>query len=106
MLGIIRCTSQNKLLIFFGKIYHGCAALLDLKNPLKVLGRLKKPLFSPKASWEKSGVTDNVVFPTGVVRDKRLYIYYGAGDKLIAAKSVDLAELLTELKKNPQNYEH
>ncbi|MDP1884628.1 MAG: pesticidal protein Cry7Aa [Candidatus Moranbacteria bacterium] len=84
----------------YGKIYHASAALLDLKNPLKVLGRLKEPLFSPKASWEKSGVTNNVVFPTGaVVKDGRIYIYYGAGDKLIAAKSVDLMELLIELKK-------
>ena len=85
-----------------GKIYHAAAALLDLENPLKVLGRLKKPLFSPQAVWEKSGVTDNVVFPTGaVVRDKRLHIYYGAADKLIAAKSIDIAELLTALKKSP-----
>ncbi len=85
----------------YGKIYHASAALLDLKNPLKVLGRLQEPLFSPKAPWEKSGITDNVVFPTGAVaRDKRLYIYYGAADKLIAARSVDLAELLTELEKN------
>ena len=85
-----------------GKIYHAIAALLDLKNPLKVLGRLTEPLFSPKASWEKSGVTNNVVFPTGaVVRDKRLHIYYGAADKLIAAKSINLTELLTELKKSP-----
>ncbi len=82
-----------------GKIYHASAALLDLKNPLKVLGRLKEPLFSPTTSWEKIGVVNNVVFPTGaVVRDKRLYIYYGAADKLIAAKSVNLPELLTELK--------
>ncbi|MDO8555325.1 MAG: pesticidal protein Cry7Aa [bacterium] len=87
--------------MFLRKRYHASVALLDLKNPLKVLGRLKEPLFSPKASWEKSGVTNNVAFPTGaIVRDKRLYIYYGAADKLIAAKSVDLAELLTELKKN------
>jgi len=86
----------------FGKTYHACAALLDLKNPLKVLGRLTKPLFSPIAPWEKSGITDNVVFPTGaVVRDKRLYIYYGAVDKLIAAKSINLTELLIELKKSP-----
>ncbi len=85
-----------------GNIYHATAALLDLKNPLKVLGRLRQPLFSPKEPEEKSGVTNNVVFPTGaVVRDKRLHIYYGAADKLIAAKSVDLAELLVELKKNP-----
>ena len=84
-----------------GKIYHAAAALLDLKNPLKVLGRLKEPLFSPKAPWEKKGVTNNVVFPTGaVVRGKRLYIYYGAADKLIAAKSLVLSELLNELKVN------
>ncbi len=84
-----------------GKIYHASAALLDLTNPLKILGRLKEPLFSPTALWEKRGVVNNVVFPTGaVVRDKRLYIYYGAADKLIAAKSVDLPELLTELKKS------
>ncbi len=86
-----------------GEIYHATAALLDRKNPLKVLGRLSEPLFSPKVSWEKSGVVDNVVFPTGaVVRGKRLYIYYGAADMVIAAKSVDLSELLIELKKNPQ----
>ncbi|HBH46482.1 MAG: hypothetical protein A2445_03990 [Candidatus Jacksonbacteria bacterium RIFOXYC2_FULL_44_29] len=85
-----------------GKIYHATAALLDLKNPLKVLGRLTEPLFSPEADWEKKGVVNNVVFPTGaVVQDKRLYIYYGAADKLIAAKSVDLDELLAELKKAP-----
>lgn len=84
-----------------GKIYHAAAALLDLNNPLKVLGRLKEPLFSPKASWEKIGVVGNVVFPTGaVVRDKRLYIYYGAADKTIGAKSLFLSELLDELKVN------
>jgi len=83
-----------------GKIYRAGAALLDLKNPLKVLGRLKEPLFSPERSWEKSGVVNNVVFPTGaVLKNKRLYIYYGAADKLIAAKSVNLTELLIELKK-------
>ncbi|MFH0942866.1 MAG: pesticidal protein Cry7Aa [Candidatus Beckwithbacteria bacterium] len=85
-----------------GKIYHACAALLDIKNPLKVLGRLKEPLFSPKTDGEKNGITNNVVFPTGaVVRNNRLYIYYGAADRLIAAKSINLKELLSELKKNP-----
>lgn len=85
-----------------GKIYHAAAALLDRKNPLKVLGRLTEPLFSPKTSWEKMGVTDNVVFPTGaIIKDKRLHIYYGAADKLIAAQSVNLSELLTELKNSP-----
>lgn len=83
-----------------GKIYHAAATLLDLKNPLKVLGRLKEPLFSPQAPWEKKGITNNVVFPTGaVVRDGKLYIYYGAADTVIAAKSMDLDELLHTIKK-------
>ncbi len=99
-------TAEGWLLIYhavedtpLGKIYHATAALLDLKNPLKVLGRLKEPLFSPQTPWEKIGQVNNVVFPTGaIVRDKRLYIYYGAADQLIAAKSVNLADLLAQLK--------
>ena len=84
----------------FGKIYHASAALLDLNDPTKVIGRLRMPLFSPKEEWEKKGDVNNVVFPTGcVVRDGRLFIYYGAGDKLIAAKSIELKSLLSELKK-------
>ncbi|MFA5357260.1 MAG: pesticidal protein Cry7Aa, partial [Candidatus Omnitrophota bacterium] len=72
---------------------------LDLDDPAKVIGRLKRPLFSPTEDWEKQGDVNNVVFPTGtVLKDGRLYIYYGAADKLIAAKSVDMNELLRELK--------
>ena len=82
-----------------GKIYHAAAALLDLLNPLKVIGRLKEPLFSPKTSWEKHGVVNNVVFPTGaVVSGGRLYIYYGAADTCIGAKSMELDALLKALK--------
>ena len=83
-----------------GRVYHAAAALLDIDNPAKVIGRMKRPLFSPTEKWEKSGDVDNVVFPTGTVqKGDRLYIYYGAADKLIAAKSVDINELLAELKK-------
>lgn len=84
-----------------GKIYYASAALLDINNPLKVLGRLKEPMFSPVASWEKFGVVNNVVFPTGaIVEGNKLIIYYGAADSLIAAKSLSLNELLFELKRN------
>ncbi len=80
--------------------YHSNAALLDIDDPLTLVKRLKRPLFSPAEDWEKTGNVDNVVFPTGAVIDKnRLYIYYGAADKLIALKSVNLKELLEELKR-------
>ena len=84
-----------------GKIYHAAAALLDLANPAKVLGRLKEPLFSPRISWEKRGIVNNVVFPTGaIVKNDRLYIYYGAADTCIGAKSIELDSLLAEIKKS------
>ncbi len=101
-------TSKGWLLIYHavedtedGRIYRASAALLDKKNPLKLIGRLKEPLFSPEEKWEKEGNVSNVVFPTGTaIFGKRLYIYYGAADKRIAAASVNLNELLAELLKN------
>ena len=84
-----------------GRIYHAAAALFDLDDPTKVIARMKKPLFSPIQQWEKNGDVNNVVFPTGTaIKDGRLYIYYGAADKRIAAKSVDMQALLKELKSN------
>ncbi len=83
-----------------GRIYRASAVLLDKKNPLKLIGRLKEPLFSPEEKWEKKGNVSNVVFPTGTaVFGKKLYIYYGAADARIAAASVNLHELLGELTK-------
>lgn len=84
-----------------GRIYHAGAALLDLKNPQKVIARLPYPLISPENEFEEDGFVDNVVFPTGTAVFKdRLYIYYGAADTYIAAASVKLNDLLKELLKN------
>jgi len=74
--------------------------LLDKKDPRKVLGHLHEPLFSPEEEWERGGVVDNVVFPTGTALfGKKLYIYYGAADKYIAAASVNIDHLLKSLTK-------
>jgi predicted GH43/DUF377 family glycosyl hydrolase len=53
-------------------------------------------------AWEKEGVVNNVVFPTGTgVYGDELYIYYGAADTRIAAVSLSLSELVQELINNP-----
>jgi len=84
-----------------GKTYHAAAALLDKNNPLKVIGHLKKPLFSPTEEWECRGVANNVVFPTGsAIFGKRIYVYYGAADKRIAAASVSLDGLVEKMLSN------
>ena len=81
-----------------GKVYHASVALLDKNDPQKVIGRLKKPLLSPNEDFEKVGDVGNVIFPTGTaIFGERLYIYYGAADKRIAAVSVNLNSLLKEL---------
>jgi len=98
-------TEKGWLMIFHavedsnkGKIYHASAALLDRKDPQKVIGHLKRPLFSPTEDYEKLGDVNNVVFPSSTaIFDGRLYIYYGAADKRIAVASVNLNELLQEL---------
>jgi predicted GH43/DUF377 family glycosyl hydrolase len=82
-----------------GKVYHMGAALLDKKNPLKVLGHLKDPLLSPETKFECFGDVNNVIFPSGaLVFDEKLYVYYGAADKRIAVASMSLGELLEELQ--------
>jgi predicted GH43/DUF377 family glycosyl hydrolase len=101
-------TADGWLLIYHGVhdtvkgyVYSACAALLDLKNPQKEIARLPYPLFFPQEKWELKGEVNNVCFPSGaVVEDPTLYIYYGAADEQIAVASMDINELLAELKLN------
>lgn len=87
-----------------GRIYYAGAALLDLKDPKKVIGRLPDPLFSPKEKFETEGHVHNVVFPTGTsIFNNKLYIYYGTSDSYIAVASVGLNDLLKELLKHKDN---
>lgn len=83
-----------------GRIYHAGAAILDLKDPTKVIARLPEPLFSPDEEWEHQGHVHNVVFPTGTsFFGDRLYIYYGAADSYIAVASVNFNSLMKEILK-------
>lgn len=80
------------------KTYSASAALLDINNPTKVLGRLNHPLFTPTENWEKQGDVNNVVFPTSaILNGNKIDIYYGAADSVIAVKTVDLDSLMNEL---------
>ena len=100
-------TSEGWLIIYHGVedapkgyIYHTCAALIDLNDPTKEIGRLKFPLFSPELDWEKQGLVNNVVFPSAsLLKGDSLFIYYGAADKYIGVASVSLKELVQEIKK-------
>jgi predicted GH43/DUF377 family glycosyl hydrolase len=84
-----------------GYVYSACAALLDLKNPMKEIARLPYPLFKPELIWELKGEVNNVCFPSGTALfDDTLYIYYGAADERIGTASMSISELLHELMLN------
>jgi len=73
------------------------AALLDLHDPTKVIGRLKEPLISPEG-LEREGYVPNVVYSCGsLLHGKKLVLPYAMSDKFTAIASIDLEELLAAL---------
>ena len=82
------------------------ALLLDLKNPLKIVGRTKDAFLTPDDDYELYGNVPNIVFPSGaVVVGDKLYIYYGAADTTVALATVKLDDLLAEILSSPEDRE-
>jgi predicted GH43/DUF377 family glycosyl hydrolase len=75
------------------------AFLLDLDDPSRVIGRLKEPLLTP-AQNEREGYVPNVVYSCGaVIHGKNLIIPYAMSDYASSFATVDVSELLEELKR-------
>jgi len=84
--------------------YSVCAALLDLDDPRKVLCRTRRPIYIPSAPYELHGNdrypvdVPAVVFPVGaLVREGKLILYAGAGDKYVILLSCGLDMLINYL---------
>ncbi len=74
------------------------AVLLDLKNPLKVIGRTEMPLLTPEEYYERIGHVPNIVFPSGaMVKGDQLYLYYGAADTTVGLVYIKLSTLLEQM---------
>jgi predicted GH43/DUF377 family glycosyl hydrolase len=77
------------------------AALLDLDDPTKVLGRLRTPLLSPNGN-ERSGYVPNVVYSCGgLVHDKLLVIPYAMSDYATTFATVPLQDVLDAMVEHP-----
>ena len=73
------------------------AALLDLNDPSKILGRLKEPLIVPDGN-EREGYVPNVVYSCGsLIHNDMLVLPYAMSDKATAVVSIRLDELLEKL---------
>jgi predicted GH43/DUF377 family glycosyl hydrolase len=82
--------SMPKFRYSAGMIVH------DVKRPHEIVYRSPVPLLTPESEWERSGVVDNVVFPTAIDERSdlgpRIYdVYYGMADYSIGAARLTLA---------------
>lgn len=103
-------TKKGWLIIYHGvknkknkSVYNAGAALLNLKQPEKVIARSKKnkPLLIPKNKYEKQGFINNVIFPTGAVPTldgKSLLIYSGGADKFVSVKKISFKDIFKNMK--------
>ncbi|MFZ1019439.1 MAG: hypothetical protein WAN61_00400 [Minisyncoccia bacterium] len=101
-------TSHGWLLVYshiqnyFGggdRIFGIEAVLLDLKNPLKIIGRTQGPILVPREPYELLGHVPDIVFPSGAILEKEtLYIYYGAADTTTCMAHVNVVDLISTMR--------
>ncbi len=98
-------TDSGWLLFYHGvsktsKHYRVGAVLLDLNNPKKVIARMNAPLLEPRMFYEEEGEVKNVVFPcNAVLRDNKIFLYYGGADSVIGVASVNFKKLMKAILK-------
>jgi predicted GH43/DUF377 family glycosyl hydrolase len=73
------------------------ALLLDLNDPIRVIGHLDEPLLSPDAD-EREGYVPNVVYSCGsMIHGEHLILPYGFADVGAGVATIPLADLLERL---------
>jgi predicted GH43/DUF377 family glycosyl hydrolase len=73
------------------------AVLLDLEDPLKVIGRLNEPILQSDAN-QTNGYVPNVVYTCGaLVHGGRLVLPYGLNDTATTIATIELGSLLAAL---------
>jgi predicted GH43/DUF377 family glycosyl hydrolase len=94
-------TPEGWLLLTHGvgpmRTYCIGAMLLDLDDPLKVIGCLKEPLIMPTEE-DRDGYVPNVVYTCGsMIHNQHLYIPYATSDSITRFAFVPLEPLLDRL---------
>ncbi len=95
-------TAEGWLLLTHGvgpmRTYGIGAVLLDLDNPLKVIGRLDEPLVTPTEK-ERDGYVPNVAYSCGaMIHNGHLYLPFATSDRITRMAMISLDALLKRLK--------
>lgn len=89
------------------KSYNIGYALLDIKNPCKILYRCDEPIFVSRENYELYGWAPNVVVAYGVVikdkdsneiaeEDSEIIVSYGGGDRVVGLFGIKLSDIIPE----------
>ncbi|MEK6926106.1 MAG: hypothetical protein AABW50_02405 [Nanoarchaeota archaeon] len=79
--------------------YAVWAALLDLKDPKKILGMTHNPILTPNKKKHVSSEGKIVLFPTGIIEDKEhLLLYSGAGDTYTTVHKIKISDIMKNIK--------
>ena len=80
------------------------AVLLDLKNPLQIIGSTKAALLTPEEYYERIGLVFNIVFPSGAMLEGNfINLYYGAADTTCCLAFIDFPTLIEKLLKSGES---
>ncbi|OGJ02615.1 hypothetical protein A3G06_01050 [Candidatus Nomurabacteria bacterium RIFCSPLOWO2_12_FULL_46_14] len=93
-------------------LYHGIeerdpgqyklfAMILDAKDPTRIIYRSPSPILEPEKFYENEGHKWGVIYSCGaVVLNKKLFVYYGGADRVACVASIELEDLLEDLRNN------
>jgi len=79
-----------------GLLYRLGAALVDLEEPWRVIGRASEAILSPLAPEDFQGNVGNVVFTCGAILedDGELKVYYGAADQAMCLATARVEDMI------------
>lgn len=81
-----------------GIMYNAGCMLLDLKDPSRVIGKMRACLMWPTEEYEFRGNVPQVIFPTVALRCRedadKLMVYYGAADSSICLATASVSALV------------
>ena len=96
-------TDKSWLIIYYGvkhtaagPLFRLGAAILDARNPARVIGRTDEPILSPREYYERIGDLPNLVFSCGAViePDNEVKLYYGASNSCIAVGTTTMERIV------------
>lgn len=97
-------TAKGWLLIYsaesMASVWTITAGLADLAEPHKLIARAPGYLLQPVTTYEREGIVPNVTFPSAaIIVGDELWVYYGAGDRVIGLVTCKYNDLLDYLER-------